>query len=186
MTWTGEGEVKGSGFTNLGLWQAEVGPDEHEPRTASPHKAGISPQVPRFRVHEEIFQCAANDARNVGDISGETDSLLAQSCGPDLRGQRPPELAGRQLEGEGPDEGQNALRPGNGLVAARPRLEDADQAQLSRHHRHADHVHGAAAEVGHQQEPIAEAGEEGQAIGSYTQVVGLVGVEADLLEEVRT
>lgn len=56
------------------------------------------------------------------------------------------ELTSRELEGEGPYESQNCLRPSN-VLAMCPWVENADDAQLSCHSSHTDNVNGSSTEI---------------------------------------
>lgn len=167
----------------LGLWESEVSPDEDEPRAAAPDKAGVATEIPRCRVNHVVLECTANDAGDVGNVACKTHGLLSQSGRADLGRQSPSKLAGAELEGEGPDQGQNSLRPSDSLDVG-PDVENTDQAQLDCHGGHTNNVNGAATEAWHENEPIAEASEQGQAVGAPTHGVGSVGVKTDLLEEV--
>lgn len=75
--------------TALGLWKAEIGPDEDTPGAKSPDETCVPLQIPCLWVHEVILKGAADDTGNVGSVTGEADSLLTKAGGANFSGQSP-------------------------------------------------------------------------------------------------
>ncbi|RBQ97369.1 hypothetical protein VDGD_20173 [Verticillium dahliae] len=162
-----------------GLGQAEVTPDEDAKAGASPEEARVALEVPGLGVHEILLQDATNGAHDVGRVAGEADGLLTETGGADLGGERPAQLSGRELEDEGPEHGEAGLRHGDRFLRG-PDVEDTDEEKHRAHASHAPDVNGAAAETGHQDEPVDQAADKGKTGAAERERVGGAGAETHL------
>ncbi|KAJ6442212.1 non-hemolytic phospholipase C precursor [Purpureocillium lavendulum] len=126
---------------------------------------------------------AADGAHDIGRVAGQADGLLPQTSRAHFRGKCPAELPGGELEDEGPEHGEAGLRHGDG-VAGRPHVEDTDEDEDEAHARHAPDVDGAAAEPGHEDEPVHQTPDERQAGAAEGERVRGARAETHLREEV--
>lgn len=179
----GEEDVEFVEGSVLGLWKSEVCPDEHKPGTPTPDKAGVTLQVPSIWIHEIVFKSSTDDTRNVGGVSSKADSLLSETSRADFGGESPTKLTSRELESESPDQRQNGLNPSN-ITAFGPWVENSNKAKLYCHEEHAPHVNCSSTEVRHEEEPVAETGEESESVGTPAEGVSCSVAQADLLEEI--
>ena len=65
-----------------------------------------------------------------------------------------------------------------------PGVEDTNDTKLGSHGTHSNDVDCTTTEIGHEEKPVAKAGEEGEAICPDAQGIGGFGTEANLLKEV--
>ena len=108
---------------------------------------------------------------------------MAHTGTSDLGGDGPAELAGGELEGELPHEGQVRLGGGN-TVEVLPGAQNGNEVQDGDHGASTAQVNGTATEARQKDEPTAKGTGESQGVAADVEVVDGGGGKADLLVEV--